>query len=105
MKYLHNFEHTIENYPTITKKYIVVEDKQYKERSYIIQIFSQSNELIEYKQLYFINDGHLTTSYINTNEMTKNELFRYHSLIYQSDNLKDCLNVIKTLTNINKYNL
>jgi hypothetical protein len=104
MKYIKSFESTIEDEPIITKKYILVKDKK-DIHAYILEIYNVSNTLINFKQLYYLDNDHLTQNRHKPNHMTIKELFKYNSIIYQSDNLQDCIDLMKTLINSIKYNL
>lgn len=105
MKHIKSYENTIEEIPTMLKRYIVVQDKESATQAYIVEIINISNTMVNYKQLYYLDRDYLTNTHHKSSHMTIKQLFQYHSLIYQSDNLEDCVNLIKSLIITTKYNL
>ena len=106
MKYLKTFESEIDF--TKLKKYIIVQEKNKSQSAKyilnVIEIFKirQYPDKIKVKQLYSYDDKLKKEIFTDTFIFEKMEKY---NILYQSDNIEECINILPTLGELNKYNI
>ena len=101
MKYLKYFENKKD-----LKKYIILKDSL--DMFYIFKVLNYMNNADMYilRRLYqYFSNVNKTEKIIHVDYKTLNIRQIKNNLLYESDNLQDCIDKLPTLKNINKYNL
>ena len=113
MKYIKTYE----TYEIINlKKYIIIYNEHRNKKIYIWETHkSDKGVYIKFMYVYYLGDKKIDDYYI-PNKIYKEETnFQYftsvqfdlfkNNIIYLSDNLQECLDILPVILNSNKYNL
>jgi len=103
MKYIKTFEENI--FLEINKKYIIIASTRPDIPYYILNINKIENNILYFFNYYYMNDENLINTNINGRIQEKDIKHAISNLEYQTDNLEDAIEILKSIETFNKYNL